>query len=154
MREPTTIGSLAPQFERLNSVFTKYTSDALRGITRGYLEALNDLDSEQVAGAVSLALKEEPRFPVPSKLRELAKRWTTVSRPTLLPVPVAEVTTGPQPVCRVCGALPRLAWLETTDWKTQATSQVKRYIAPCDARRHQNSGFVPFPPNFIDWAVE
>lgn len=153
MREALTLDSLAPQLGRLNLVFAKYQADALRGLSRGYLEALEGLDSEQVAGAVSLALQEEPRFPVPAKLRELAKRWTSACRPTVLPVPTPHGAEGPEPVCRICGSMPQLAWLETRHWQTGETSSVKRYIAPCNASRHPaGSGYVPFPPNFLSWA--
>lgn len=150
-REAVTKGNMFGQLERLNLVFTKYPVEQLRSLAAGYAEALNDLDLEQVAEAVGLALKEEPRFPAPVKLREYAKRWTQYARPTLPRLPMAQEPTGPQPVCRVCGAMPRLAWLEGRDWKTGEAFHVKRYIAPCDMSRHAEGG-VPYPTTFLDWA--
>lgn len=150
-RDPVTKTAMMPQLERLNLVFTKYTIEQLRSLAGGYAEALNDFDMEQVGEAVGLALKEEPRFPPPVKLREYAKRWTQHARPTLPRLPVAQELTGPQPVCRTCGAMPRLAYLEGRDWKTGEAFHVKRYIAPCDMTRHADGG-VPYPATFLDWA--
>ena len=156
MREPVTAKTMLPQLARLNSVFTKYKLDDLHSLAIGYAEACEDLDTEAVGGAVALAIKEEPRFPVPSKLRELAKRWIQTARPALVPAlkPVDEQ--GPQPVCRVCSSMPRLAWLEGQVYKggrmTDETFQHKRYIAPCNERLHTGSGYVPYPPNFLGWA--
>lgn len=151
MREALTLDRMMPQLERLNVVFAKYHAEAMRGLAHGYLEALEGLDTEQVAGAVGLALQEESRFPVPAKLRELAKRWTSACRPQLFPAPRPTDVTGPQPVCRTCGAMPRLAWMEGRDWKTGEAFHVKRYIAPCDMTRHADGG-VPYPTTFLDWA--
>lgn len=151
MRELPNAGFMLAQVERLNLVFNKYPVDGLRALSHGYLEALNDLDQEQLKEAVGLALKEEPRFPPPVKLREYAKRWSQHARPTLPRLPVAPEATGPQPVCRTCGAMPRLAYLEGRDWKTGEAFHVKRYIAPCDLSRHAEGG-VPYPTTFLDWA--
>lgn len=159
MRLPVTPSAIAPQLARMNAVFTKYKLDDLEGLAVGYAEALEDLDVEAVVGGVGLAIKEEPRFPVPSKLRELAKRWVAAARPTLWPAPVAAAQDGVQPVCRVCGTQPRLAWLEGQVWRdgrlTDETFQHKRYIAPCNDRQHPaGTGYVPFPPNFLGWVEE
>jgi len=154
MPEPLTKSLLVTQLERLNAVFSKYDADELLRVAGGYHEALNDLDLEQVQGAVGTALREEPRFPVPAKLREHARNWRERNRPKLMTVaPTPEE--GVQPVCRICGAMPALAWLETRHWKTGEVSQIKRYIAPCNDRKHPaGTGYVPFPPNFLGWADE
>jgi len=153
MREPVTPTTLVPQLERLNAVFSKYGAADMKQLTLGYLDALRDLDSEQVAGAVTAAIKLEPRFPVPAKLREYAKEWTARNRPALLPVPLANGEARPDVVCAVCGSKAREAWLEGVELKTQTPFQHKRFIAPCNPNQHPaGSGFVPFPPNFISWA--
>ena len=154
MREPLSMPVLMDLLLRLNSVFTKHRADEIRTLTGGYFEALKDLDEELVKGAVDVAIKQEPRFPVPAKLREYAKEVAARTRVSLLPVPIPTAELS-DVVCPLCGVKPRLAWLESTHYKTGETSQHKRYIAPCDAQRHPpGRGYVPFPPNFIDWAIE
>ena len=161
MREPLTIASLNTQLAKLNAVFTKYKLDDMKQLATGYFEALKDLDEELVKGAVDLAIKQEPRFPVPAKLREYARDVAARTRVSLLPVPV-DTNGDPNIVCPTCGSTPRLAWLEGSVYKATRrvgdpveTFQHKRYIAPCNPQRHPvGTGFVPMPPNFIDWVIE
>lgn len=153
MREPLTIATLTLQLAKLNAVFTKYKLDDMKQLTSGYFEALKDLDLELVQQAVDLSIKQEPRFPVPAKLREYAREVAARTRVSLLPVPVPNGE-AEDVVCGICRSKARMAWLEgRTTAKTPEVFQHKRYIAPCDPSRHPvGSGFVPFPPNFIDWA--
>lgn len=150
MRRPLTSDALLTQMERLNDVFGKFAAgDEILRATVAYREALSDLDLEQVEGAVSIALKVEPRFPYPAKLREHAKAWVAANRPEL---PAQRVARDGDVVCPTCGAGPRWAWLVVRDAKTNNEKFVKRCIAPCDPTRHPRGGwYVPMPENFVEW---
>jgi len=156
MREPVTITVVTRELARLNGLFAKWSAAELEGVARGYREALDDLDAEQLAGAVGMAMREETRFPPPAVLRAHAKVWRAANRPGLLPAyaptPDAAVA-GEAPVCRVCGSRPRLAWIEGRHHRTGEVFHVKRYIAPCDPTRH-TGGYVPAPPEFRGWVEE
>lgn len=152
MREPLTIAVMGTELDRLNAVFAKYGAEDLRQKVAGYYEALRELDAEQVKGAVTLAIKSELRFPPPAKIHEHARTWRQANRPQLVEQRRAADPADPNgPICS-CGAVPRLAWIEGTDWKTGETFHVKRYIAPCDPSRHGAGGYVPYPPTFLTWA--
>jgi len=155
VRELLTPSTTLAQLERLNAVFAKHTADELRRLAGGYHEALKDLDEEQVAGAISVALREEPRFPVPAKIREHARAWRERNRPQLLAVARPEDERS-DVVCKTCGSTARMAWLEGTTWGKDRTSlHVKRYIAPCNPQRHPpGTGYVPYPPTFLGWVDE
>lgn len=150
MRRPLTADALLTQMERLNDVFGKFAAgDEILRATAAYREALSDLDLEQVEGAVSMALKGEPRFPYPAKLREYARAWTSANRATLEFKPDPEST---EVTCRVCQARPRWAWVVVHDAKTNVERFVQRCIAPCDKKRHpRGSWYVPMPANFVEW---
>lgn len=157
MREPLTLTDMNVQLERLNTVFAKYGVPDLKQAVPGYFDALRDLDKEQVLGAVALAIRSEKRFPPPAVLIEHARTWRQANRPQLTEVRrQAEQLDADAPVCAICGARPRKAWLEgrvfrAGEW-TDELFQHERFIAPCDARQHTGSGFVPYPPNFLGWA--
>lgn len=149
MRQPLTIEVMARELARLNAVFPKYSDADFVQLARGYREALSDLDAEQVAGAVGLAIREEQRFPVPAKLREHSRAWGKANRITLLPAPFP---TDDDVLCRVCGARPRLARLEGTHHRTGETFLFERMVGACDASRHPIGGWhVPLPPGFLSW---
>lgn len=154
MRRPLTTEVLLKQMERLNDVFGKFAAgDEILRATVAYREALGDLDCEQVEGAVSMALKLEPRFPYPAKLREHAKAWTSANRAEL--PPMRHTSTDGEVVCPICKAGPRWAWLVVRDAKTNNERYVKRCIAPCDPTRHPKGGwYVPMPENFLEWIDE
>lgn len=153
MRRPLTTEVLLKQMERLNDVFNKFAAgDEILRATAAYREALSDLDNEQVEGAVSMALKIEPRFPYPAKLREHAKAWTSANRAELPPL---RHVSSSDVACHTCGARGRWAWLVARDAKTNNERYVKRCIAPCNPKRHPKGGwYVPMPENFVEWIDE
>jgi hypothetical protein len=153
MRAPLTPKSLVEQMGRLNAVFPKFgDADELTRAASAYFESLNDLDAEQLAGAVSLSLKNEQRFPVPAKIREHARSWTQANRPQLQPIARAEQE-GEARLCPHCNARPRLAWVEVVkDRKTGEMHAIQRYLAACHPHQHpRGTGYVPTPDNFIRW---
>lgn len=151
MRELLTPGIMFRELERMNAVFTKYAVDDLKRLAVGYLDALRDLDSEQLTAAIGMCIRSEARFPVPAKIREHASEWTKHHRPIMAAVPARQDINVDAPVCAVCKSVPRLAWLEARHWKTGEISQVQRIIAPCNPRLHEGTGMgtVPFPENFL-----
>lgn len=150
MRRPLTTETLFLEMQRLNSVFNKFANaEELSRATAAYKDALGDFDLELLQGAVGLAIKLEPRFPYPAKLREHARAWGAANRPEL---PAQRVTRDGDVVCPVCGAGPRWAWLQATDVTTGEARMVKRCLAPCDPTRHpKGSWYVPMPENFVEW---
>lgn len=154
MRRPLTTESLFTEMQRLNSVFGKFgNAEELSRATAAYKEALADLDLEQVQGAVTLALKHEPRFPYPSKLREHAKTWVGANRIEVDKLP--RKATDDDIVCRICGSQARWAWVEAKDLRTGEERMVKRCIAPCDETRHPLGGwYIPAPANFVAWVED
>jgi hypothetical protein len=157
MREPVTMAVVVRELRRLNVLFAKFSAAELEAVARGYHEALSDLDAEQLAGATTVAMREETRFPAPATLRTHARSWRQANRPEIQVAARPINSSEPDaPVCRQCGARPRLAWIEGRAWKDGKISDevfhVKRYIAPCDPSRHGSTGFVPYPPTFHSWA--
>lgn len=148
MRAPLTTTRMLAELERLNGVFGKYDADELVRTAASYYEVLSDLDAELVAGAVTLALKHEQRFPYPSKLREHGAEWAKRNRVALLPKPAQS-----DRLCPYCDARPRLAVLATTA-PDGSEGTVSRYICPCNPEQHPpRTGMVPFPANFVAWDV-
>ena len=157
MREPLTVTEMHVQLERLNTVFAKYGVPDLKQAVPGYFDALREMDKELVLAAVTLAMRTEKRFPPPAVLIEHARTWKQANRAPLVEVRRPTETFDPDaPVCAVCGARPRLAWLEGHVWRagkiTDERFELERFIAPCDASRHSGRGYVPYPTNFLGWS--
>jgi hypothetical protein len=150
MRDPLTKAHVATQLARLNTVFPKYGDKELAGLVYGYFDALHDLDTEQLEAAHSIAIRNEPRFPVPSKLREHSRSWTTATRMQHQPVQRAD---EPSVGCRTCGSRPRLAVTKQTHWKTGEVTLLQRYLLACDPHQHPaGTGYIPLPEHFVEWA--
>jgi hypothetical protein len=148
MSLPLTRELMLGQLTRMNDIWRKYhDGQELARATASYHEALNDLDLQQVAGGVALAIKEESRMPYPSKLREYALRWTGANRITLKPPKADE---GAEYSCRVCQATPRRAWL-----RTATGDRVARYVIACDRSKHgpQSPFHIPLPESFDRWCT-
>jgi hypothetical protein len=148
MRRPITTEVVLTQLQRLNAVFPKYGDTDFRALSHGYREALEDLDAEQLHGAVSLAIREEKRFPAPAVIREHARTWSKANRTSVAPVELSDENV----LCKVCGAKPRLAWIEGWDHATQQPRQLQRFIGSCIVERHPiGSWHVPLPQGFLEW---
>lgn len=150
MFEAVTKRFIAAQLLRLNEVFAKHSDADLERLTGGYHGALQDLDAEQVEGAIGMAIRQEPRFPVPARIREHAQEWRKVNRHAHRPVARPDAD-GVARICRYCDATPRLALLRGWDLKTGADILHHRYIAPCDTARPHPDGHVPLPGTFVEW---
>jgi hypothetical protein len=148
MPSPTTRKTITALLERLNAVYQRHDPATLTAMGHGWHDALGDLDAEQLDGAVTLAIRDEQRFPTPAKLREHARTWRERNR--LHGAPVARTDDAGHGRCRYCHAEPRLARLNGIQ-ADGTPGDVLRYIIPCDTSRPHPHGYVPYPAEFRCW---
>jgi hypothetical protein len=151
--QPLTRAVMREQITLLNNIWPKFklSPDDFNRLVEGYGTALHEFDAECVAGAVNMAIKKEPRFPTPSRIREYAIEWRNRNKG----IPAAITNQGQSDgTCRVCHAPSRWAWVTVTDRMTGEVRDVQRCIMPCDFSVHpMGSMLVPYPENFSRWAT-